>query len=126
MKQTDKESNNTGRADPFAELSPDEVIAPKRGRIPTLEDQEDGLLIKPNMLARGIVTGVSASIITHTGRKLAQNLFRNPVFMFGLGLASGYLAHKYRKEILVATNSAAQKGSQIALRQGERLKKIFS
>ena len=109
-----------------AESPAHEEMASGRDRMSMPEDQKNPLSLTPDMLAKGIVTGVSVSIITQTGRKLVGRLFGNPVFLFGLGLASGYLAHKYRKEIIATADSTAKKGSEFVLRQSENIKNMFA
>jgi hypothetical protein len=37
-------------------------------------------------------------------------LFRHPLVVLGLGIAAGYLAHKYRREILATTAGLTEKG----------------
>ncbi|MCX7110709.1 MAG: hypothetical protein NTX45_11395 [Proteobacteria bacterium] len=121
MKQSDNESNQNQST---RASEPGEMM-PAMDRMPATEDRKNPFFIRPEMLARGIVTGVSVSIITQTGRKLVGRLFGNPPFLFGLGLASGYLAHKYRKEIIATAGSAAQQGSEFVLRQSENIKEML-
>jgi hypothetical protein len=120
-----KQSGNESDASQSTEASEPEDIMSAMDRMPAMEDQKNPFFIKPETLAKGIVTGVSVSIITQTGRKLTGRLFGNPLFLFGLGLASGYLAHKYRKEIIATAGSAAQQGSEFVLRQSENIKEML-
>ncbi len=115
MKQFDKGSKNGGQAGPAAEVAtPQETgLAPGEAGNP--------LALQFDTLAKGIVTGVAVSAIIHAGRSLAGKLLRNPGIMFGLGLASGYLAHQYRKEIIATAGSAAGQGRQFISRQKQHI-----
>ncbi|MEW6039439.1 MAG: hypothetical protein AB1648_14520 [Pseudomonadota bacterium] len=42
-------------------------------------------------------------------------LFRHPLLVFGLGIAAGYLVHKYRREILATTAGFTEKGREFVL-----------
>ena len=53
-------------------------------------------------------------------------LARHPLVMFSLGIAAGYMAHKYRKEIISITNKAAEQGKDFVLRQKENLKDLLA
>jgi hypothetical protein len=76
---------------------------------------------KASMMAKGIATGVAVSAITQTGRGIMSTFIKNPLVMFGLGLAAGYFAHKYRKEIISTVSGAADQGKDFVLRQKENL-----
>jgi len=80
---------------------------------------------KFDMIAKGVATGVAATIIVETGRGAIGTLAKNPFFMFGLGLATGYFTHKYRKEIISATHKTAEQSKDFVLRQKENLKELF-
>lgn len=75
-------------------------------------------------VAKGVATGVAASIIVQTGRSAIGTLTKNPLFVFGMGLAVGYFASKHRKEILSVSRQAVRQGSDFVLRQRENLKKM--
>jgi hypothetical protein len=69
-----------------------------------------------------------AAVITagsHTGRSLMGRIFRHPVVLFGLGVAFGYTIHKYRKEIILAANDAAEKSKDFVLQQRESLEDLL-
>jgi hypothetical protein len=59
---------------------------------------------KGDMIIKGVATAVAASTIIQTGKGVMSTLARNPLVMFGLGIASGFLVYKYRKEIISITN----------------------
>jgi hypothetical protein len=51
---------------------------------------------------------------------------RHPLVMFSLGIAAGYLAHKYRKEIITITSKAAEQSKDFLLRQKENFKDLLA
>lgn len=75
-------------------------------------------------VAKGVATGVAASIIVQTGRSAIGTLTKNPLFVFGMGLAVGYFASKYRKEILSVSRQTVRQGRDFVLRQRDNLKEI--
>lgn len=85
------------------------------------QDKNVSSLLQKNMLAKAVVTGVVVSTINQTGRTVMRSITRHPLLMFGLGLATGYVAHKYRKEIIAAAGNAADQGKSFVLRQKENL-----
>ncbi|MGZ8903369.1 MAG: hypothetical protein ACXW0H_07420 [Methylobacter sp.] len=76
---------------------------------------------KFDMIAKGVATGVAVSTRVQTGRGAFSTLAKSPLFMFGLGLATGYFAHKYRKEIISATHKTAEQSKDFVLRQNENI-----
>ncbi len=53
-------------------------------------------------------------------------LARYPIVTFSLGVAAGYLIHKYRKEIIEAGNAATEKSKDFVLHQKENLGDILA
>lgn len=53
-------------------------------------------------------------------------LARNPVVVFGLGVATGFLIHKYRKEIISGATELADKSKDFVLQQRENLEDIIN
>ncbi|MBM4199969.1 MAG: hypothetical protein FJ189_01610 [Gammaproteobacteria bacterium] len=53
-------------------------------------------------------------------------LSKHPLIMFTLGVAVGYLAHKYRKEIVDSANRAAEKSKDFVLQQRENLEDLIA
>lgn len=51
---------------------------------------------------------------------------KHPVITFSLGLAAGFLIHKYRKEIIEAGNAAKEKSMDFVLHQKENLGDILA
>lgn len=89
-----------------------------------------GKVLKPtpkvDMIAKGVATGVAVSTIVQTGRGIVGTLARNPLVMFGLGVAAGYFAHKYRKEIISVTRNAAEQSRDFVIRQKENLQDMLT
>ncbi|MFI3199107.1 MAG: hypothetical protein QX196_12400 [Methylococcaceae bacterium] len=52
-------------------------------------------------------------------------LARQPLILFGLGIAVGYFAHKYRKEIMLITCKTAEQSKHFILRQKENLQDLL-
>lgn len=44
--------------------------------------------------------GAAAGVVATTGKNALKKILTHPVTLFGLGVALGYLAYKYRKNIL--------------------------
>jgi len=78
-----------------------------------------------DMLAKGVATGVVATIIVESGKGAIGTLAKNPFVMFSLGLVTGYFAHKYRKEIISVTHKTAEHGKDFMVRQKENLKNML-
>ena len=68
---------------------------------------ESGHSSKVEVVAKGVATAVAATTIIQTGKGVISTLAKNPLVMFSLGIAAGYLAHKYRKEIIAISSKAA-------------------
>lgn len=81
---------------------------------------------KADVLATGIVTGVSASIIMQAGKGIMNILSRQPLVMFSMGVATGYFSYKYRKEIISVSSKVAEQSKDFALRQQENFKEFIS
>jgi hypothetical protein len=77
-------------------------------------------------VAKGIATGVAASLIVQTGKSAAGTLIKNPLFVLGMGMMIGYYASKYRKEILSVSRQAARQGGDFVARQKENLKEFIA
>lgn len=73
------------------------------------------------ILVRGVVMGIIISGITHASKSLTGALIKHPLSFFSMGLVTGYLTHKYRKEIIVVGNRTAEEGKNFVLRQKEYL-----
>ena len=77
-------------------------------------------------VATGVTTAVAATTIVQTGKGVMTTLARHPFVMFSLGIAAGYLAHKYRKEIISITSKTAEQSKDFVLRQKESLRDLIA
>lgn len=62
----------------------------------------------------------------HTGEKIMVKLAKHPVLVFGLGIATGYLVYKYRKNIISSANKVVDSGKDFVLQQKENLEDIVA
>lgn len=74
----------------------------------------------------GAAVGLATAATTKTGKNLMSILAKHPVLVFGLGLAAGYLAHKYRKEIIDSATRVTEKGKDFVLHQKENLEDLVA
>ncbi|MGD0959115.1 MAG: hypothetical protein ABSB19_04835 [Methylomonas sp.] len=51
---------------------------------------------------------------------------KNPLLVFGLGMAAGYFIYKYRKEIIAKTTQTLDAGKDFILQQKENLEDIVA
>jgi len=97
-------------------------IEPGKGQM-TMEGSQSS---KGELIAKGVATAVAATTIVQTGKGVMATLAKHPLVMFTLGIAAGYLAHKYRKEITSITSKTAEQSKDFVLRQKENLKDLFA
>ena len=97
-------------------------IEPGKGQM-TMEGSQSS---KGELIAKGVATAVAATTIIQTGKGVMATLAKHPLIMFTLGIAAGYLAHKYRKEIISITSKTAEQSKDFVLRQKENLKDLFA
>ena len=97
-------------------------MEPGTGQMPI----EGGHSSKVEVIAKGVATAVAATTIVQTGKGVMTTLARHPLVMFSLGIAAGYLAHRYRKEIISITSKAAEQSKDFVLRQKENLKGLLA
>jgi hypothetical protein len=71
-------------------------------------------------LATGALIAASAP-----ARGLIGRVFANPLVMFALGATAGYLAYKYRKEIVDAAMRASEMGKDYVMSTRETLEDIM-
>ena len=81
---------------------------------------------KGELVVKGVATAVAASAIIQSGKGIISTLARHPFVMFGLGIAAGYLTHKYRKEIISITSKTTEQSRDFVLRQKENLKELLA
>ena len=53
-------------------------------------------------------------------------LSKHPLLVFGLGLATGYLIHKYRKEIIGNATRMTEQGKDFVLHHRENLEDLVA
>jgi len=53
-------------------------------------------------------------------------LAKHPIITFSLGLAAGFLIHKYRKEIIESATGITEKGKDFVLQQKEKLSDVLA
>ncbi|MCF7986441.1 MAG: hypothetical protein K9L60_02655 [Methylovulum sp.] len=73
-----------------------------------------------------LVQGAAASATVHTGKQLMKNIAKHPALVFGLGLVTGYLVYKYRKEIIASSTKVVDAGKDFVLQQKENLEDIVA
>lgn len=81
---------------------------------------------KGDVIVKGVATAVAASTIIQTGKGVMTTLAKHPLVMFSLGIAAGYLAHKYRKEIISITSKTAEQSKDFVLRQKENFRDLIA
>ncbi len=81
-----------------------------------------------SMAAGAAATGAMVSAVSsHNTRKgIVKTLSRHPLVVFGLGLAAGYLIHKYRKEIISGATRLSEQGKDFVLQQKESLEDLVA
>jgi hypothetical protein len=97
-------------------------IEPGKGQIA----MEGGHSSKVDVIAKGVATAVAATTIVQTGKGVMTTLARHPFVMFSLGITAGYLAHKYRKEIISIISKTAEQSKDFVLRQKESLRDLIA
>jgi hypothetical protein len=75
-----------------------------------------GEMVKPMVMGAG---GYAAARVLTTNPALA--FLRTPLVVFAAGVTTGYLLHKYRREIIQAVTKAADMGRDFVLQQKESL-----
>ncbi len=87
---------------------------------------DGGQSSKIEVVAKGVATAVAATTIIQTGKGVMTTLARHPFVMFSIGIAAGYLAHKYRKEIISISSKTAEQSKDFVLRQKENLRDLIA
>jgi hypothetical protein len=75
-----------------------------------------GEMVKPMVMGAG---GYAAARVLTTNPALS--FLRTPLVVFAAGVTTGYLLHKYRREIIQAVTKAADMGRDFVLQQKESL-----
>jgi hypothetical protein len=74
----------------------------------------------------GAAAGLAATTQTATGKSVMSILAKHPVLVFSLGMAAGYLVHKYRKEIIESATRLTEQGKDFVLHQKENLEDLVA
>lgn len=77
-------------------------------------------------MGKQVMAGSMATVTVKSGEKLMSKLAKHPVLIFGLGVAVGYVAYKYRKEIVSSVGKATDAGKDFVLQQKENLEDIVA
>ncbi len=72
---------------------------------------------KFDVFARGVATGLVATVIVETGKSAVSILAKKPLVVLAAGIATGYFAHKYRKEIILSTDKVTEQTKDFVVRQ---------
>ena len=97
-----------------------------------IDPHKDDLAVKARhstrgeLVVRGVATAVTASIIIQSGKGIMSTLAKQPLVMLSLGIAAGFLTHKYRKEIISITSKTAGQSKDFIVRQKENLKDLLA
>lgn len=78
------------------------------------------------ILVRGVAMGLIISGISHAGRSITGALIRHPLTLFSTGVITGYLTHKYRREIITVACRTAVESKNVVLRQKENLSDLIA
>jgi hypothetical protein len=89
-------------------------------------DQGKHMMMGSDMGSHLATGGLLATGGYMAGRGLLGGLLRNPLLLLAAGVAAGYFAHKYRKEILVAASKATGAGKDFWLQQKESLSDLLA
>lgn len=77
-------------------------------------------------MPKEIFKGSIASAVVYSGSKVMSIAVKNPVVVFGLGLVSGFLIHKYRKDIIASTSKVVDASKDFVLQQKENLEDLVA
>jgi hypothetical protein len=75
-------------------------------------------------VAAQVATGAIIAAVTPATRNLLGRVFTHPLVMFGLGVAAGYFAYKYRQQIVDAAMRASEVGRDYVLNRKETLEDL--
>jgi len=81
---------------------------------------------KTMTMGKGLVKSTVATATVHTGAKLMNTFSKHPALVFGLGVLTGYLVYKYRKQIISSAAKAVDAGKDFVLEQKESLEDIVA
>jgi hypothetical protein len=78
------------------------------------------------LVVKGVATALAAATIIETGKGVVSTLAKQPLVMFGMGLAVGYFTYKYRKEVISITSKTAEQSRDFILQQKENIKDLLA
>ncbi len=81
------------------------------------------MMTRAKELAKGAAT---TTVTVHSGTQLMKTIAKHPALVFGLGVLTGYLVYKYRKEIISSATKAVDAGKDFVLEQRESLADIVA
>lgn len=70
--------------------------------------------------------GAAAAVAHEGGRGLLHSLSKHPLLVLGMGIAAGYMIHKYRREIIGSATRIGEKGRDFVLQQRENLEDVLA
>lgn len=97
-------------------------INPAKGDMPVAGSHSS----KGELVVKGVATALAAATIIETGKGVMSTLVKQPIVMFGMGVAAGYFTHKYRKEIISIASKTAEQGKDFILQQKEHIKDLLA
>lgn len=74
-------------------------------------------------------TVLTGSVATATAVGLSQSargVLKHPLIMFGVGMAIGFVLHKYRKNIISSATTVVDTGRDFVLQQREHLEDLIA
>ena len=77
------------------------------------------------LIVMSVATAVAATAIFESGRGVIVTISRHPLIVLGLGIAAGYLTHKYRKELVRITSKTAEQSKDFILQQKQNIKDLI-
>ena len=77
-------------------------------------------------MSQKIVERSATHAVIYTGEKIMGKLAKHPVLVFGLGIATGYLIYKYRKDIISSATKVVDSSKDFVLQQKENLEDIVA
>ena len=77
-------------------------------------------------MANDLMNASIVSATVYSGKHLMSNITKHPVLVFGLGVVTGYMVYKSRKEIIASTTKAVDASKDFVLQQKENLEDIVA
>jgi len=77
-------------------------------------------------MANDLMNASIVSATVYSGKHLMSNITKHPVLVFGLGVVTGYMVYKYRKEIIANATKAVDASKDFVLQQKENLEDIVA